>query len=70
MLSYGSAFWPEFWAIIGGGAALTVAVLTLASIVIRRRQQPAPAIAVPVPAATVPAAMGHTDVAGDLPAAA
>lgn len=62
MLSYGPAFWPAFWAIIVGGGALTAAVLTLASVAIRRRR-PAPAIAVPAEADAAASPDGNLPVA-------
>lgn len=53
MLSYSSAFWPVFWAIILGGAALTImAVAAYSAGSLRRqfRRMPHPALAtIPVP---------------------
>ena len=41
MVFFGTDFWPQFWAIIGGGAALT-AMLTLliATVPFPRRNRP------------------------------
>ncbi|HLJ98984.1 MAG TPA: hypothetical protein VKU39_03645 [Streptosporangiaceae bacterium] len=53
MLSYGSAFWPVFWAVILGGAALTImAVAAYSAGSLRRefRRRPHPALTtIPVP---------------------
>lgn len=53
MLSYSSAFWPAFWAIILGGAALTIMAVAAYALDSRRRgirRGPHPALAtIPVP---------------------
>ncbi len=68
MLSFASDFWPLFWVIVSGGAALTVLACLLVAVFSpawfrHDRHEPAR----PLPLRT---ASGHGDKAGGLPTAA
>lgn len=49
MLFFGSDFWPQFWTVIGGGAALTVVLSLIIAMVPswRRPSRHQPAVVVP-----------------------
>ena len=60
MLSYGSAFWPLFWGILGGGVALTIAAVVLYATATQRAAARAAAVRraiVHVPAPRRPTSM-------------